>query len=334
MVSTSPQPHGQGSLTLNHWKRRAVTIPVLVLSAGLAAVLFIPVLLLCLVISLHPRLRTLPHVWTFVCGYLAYEVLGVTKLTWVWLRYRRSPDWVYQNRLVQIWWACGLMDLGAFIFRLNFEVTGTEALEGPSAILFVRHASLGDTVLPLKFFSEPRQCEGIRYLIKKELRMSPSLDIGAHRLSTVFVDRSGTNTQAELSRIADMVRSTPDDESIMIYPEGTRVTAARRAQIQARHPDLTDQLERWPDLLPPRLGGVTTLLTHNPGKDVVFIAHTGFEGLANLTELLSGSWRHTTVRIHLWRVANADIPKDYQAFIFEHWDNMQRVVQEHKTLQQ
>ena len=56
---------------------------------------------------------------------------------------------------------------------------------------------------------------------------------------------------------------------------------------------------------------MTTLLEHNPGKDVVFMSHTGFEGMANLHELLSGHGTNQTVRIHMWRVANADIPQDF-----------------------
>ena len=292
--------------------------------------LYIPIVLICLVLSILPSLRSLPNVWTFICGYLIFEVLGVMRLTWVWIRYRNCDDWIYQNRLVQIWWACGLLDLGAKVFRLEFKVTGEEALNGPSAILFVRHASMGDTVLPVYFFSRPRNFEGIRYLIKQELQISPSLDIGAHRLSTLFIDRSGLNTEGELDRVGEITRTAPEDESLMIYPEGTRVTIKRRAQIRANHPHLSDQLDRWPDLLPPRLGGPTALLANNPGKDVLFIAHTGFEGLANLKELLSVASRKTLVHVHMWRIPYDQIPEDFTEFMFSQWDIMQDVVASQK----
>ena len=319
-------------MMLTMWKRRALTLPMVFIGLSLGIALYLPVLLLCLVLSVHRGLRTLPQAWTFVVGYLLFEAMGVLRLGWVWVRYRNHPQWILQNRLVQIWWACGLLAMGAKIFRLQFEVTGEDALTGPSAILMVRHASLGDTVLPLRFFSRPRDNEGIRYIIKKELRISPSLDIGAHRLSTVFIDRSGVDTQAELQRVADMTATAPQDESLMIYPEGTRVTTSKRQQIYDKYPNLHEQLARWPDLLPPRLGGVTTLLTHNPGKDVVFMAHSGFEGMANLKELLAGSGSNQTVRIHLWRIPYQEIPEDFQAFVFTQWDTMQDVVHHHHEL--
>ena len=308
------------------WGRRSLTLPAVVLAAALCITFYLPIVLLCFLISVIPNLRTLPHVWTFVCGYLIYDCLGVSRLTWVWIRYRSHPNWILKNRLVQIWWAAALLRMGARIFRLKFDVTGQEALHGPSAILCVRHASIGDTVLPLVFFARPRGNEGMRYLIKQELRLSPSLDIGAHRLSTLFVDRSGDNTAQELSRIANMAATTPNDESIMVYPEGTRVTESKRSQLRTNQPDLAKQLDRWPNLLPPRLGGVTTLLANNPAKDVVFMAHTGFEGCANLTELLSGDWRHITVHIHLWRIAYRDIPTDHADFLYAQWDRMQDTV--------
>ncbi|MEM7099302.1 MAG: 1-acyl-sn-glycerol-3-phosphate acyltransferase [Pseudomonadota bacterium] len=308
------------------WGRRVVTIPGVLIACFACIALYLPVVLICLILSILPNLRSLPNVWTFICGYLIFEVLGVVRLAWVWLRYRNSDQWIYQNRLVQIWWACGLLDLGALVFRLEFEVSGQEALEGPSAILFVRHASMGDTVLPVYFFSRPRDMEGIRYLIKKELLISPSLDIAAHRLSTLFIDRSGFDTEGELERVAEITRTAPQDESMMIYPEGTRVTPKRRAQIRTKYPHLLEQLDRWPDLLPPRLGGPTALLSHNPGKDVVFVAHTGFEGLANLKELLSGAGKRKLVRIHMWRIPYKQIPEDFKEFMFSQWDTMQNIV--------
>ena len=68
------------------------------------------------------------------------------------------------------------------------------------------------------------------------------------------------------------------------------------------------------------------MLEANPGKDVVFLAHTGFEGSASLTDLINGSWRHQQVKLHFWRVPFAEIPSDYKSFIFSAWDEMQRQV--------
>ena len=68
------------------------------------------------------------------------------------------------------------------------------------------------------------------------------------------------------------------------------------------------------------------MLRSNPGKDVVFMAHTGFEGSASVRDLLGGGWRGQTVRIHFWRVPYAEIPNDHRAFLYEQWDRMQATI--------
>lgn len=92
---------------------------------------------------------------------------------------------------------------------------------------------------------------------------------------------------------------------------------------------MQSQLERWHAVLPPRLGGTLAMLGANPGRDLLFIAHAGFEGSSHFATLLNGSWIGARVRIHFWRVPFADIPLQRDAlieFLFDQWDRMQREV--------
>ena len=82
-------------------------------------------------------------------------------------------------------------------------------------------------------------------------------------------------------------------------------------------------LERWPSLLPPKTGGPLTLLEANTSKDIVFMAHLGFEGSADLGNLINGSWLNQTIRMHFWRVPFDQIPEDKKSFLYEQWDLMQ-----------
>ena len=50
------------------------------------------------------------------------------------------------------------------------------------------------------------------------------------------------------------------------------------------------------------------MMTANPGKDLVFLAHAGFEGSADIHDLLNGSWLNQQVRLHFWRIPYADLP--------------------------
>ena len=66
------------------------------------------------------------------------------------------------------------------------------------------------------------------------------------------------------------------------------------------------------------------MLDANPGKDLVFLAHAGFEGSADIHDLLSGGWLNQHVRIHFWRIPFAQLPKDDPTeYLFAQWDIMQ-----------
>ncbi len=307
------------------WPRRLVTLSTLALATAVL-LLAAPLLIVAsLVLSFTRRYRSLPHALAFAYTFLFYEWSGVLRLSWVWVRYRNSALWLDKNYEVQRWWAGALLGAGKRIFRLRIEVTGEDAIFGPSAILICRHASIGDNVLPLLFFGVPRD-EPLRYILKQELKMLPTLDIGAHRLPCLFVDRSGADSEGAVASVKALVSTATDTESIMVYPEGTRFSPEKQARL-AQKPELAEQVQRWPSLLPPRLGGVQGMLDVNPGKDVAFLCHSGFEGSANLEDLMNGGWLDQLVRIHFWRVPYAEVPDDKAQFVFDQWDVMQQEVE-------
>ncbi len=306
-------------------RRRIISI-FAVFATALVLLSLAPFLvLLSLILALFPALRTTPQALGFAYGYLFYEIVGIFRLGWLWLRYRNDPTYLDRNQQVQYWWTAGLLNLGVRLYELTFNISGSDAIEGPTALMIPRHTSIGDTVLPMHFFAAARN-EGMRYILKNELAVLPCLDIAGHRLPNLFIDRSGQDTAGELAAVRKLTREAGDTESVLIYPEGTRATAAKRERLRADKPQLAEQLERWPHLLPPRLGGVQAMLEANPGKDVVFLAHTGFEGSASLHDLMSGAWRGQVVRLRFWRVPYDEIPEDTAAFMFAQWDRMQAVV--------
>ena len=69
------------------------------------------------------------------------------------------------------------------------------------------------------------------------------------------------------------------------------------------------------------------MLKANPGKDLVFLAHAGFEGSADIHDLLGGGWLNQKVHLHFWRVPYSEIPtENVQDFLFAEWDKMQATV--------
>jgi 1-acyl-sn-glycerol-3-phosphate acyltransferase len=303
--------------------RRLFTITVLILATIVATALAPLVLVTAFIMSFFAKFKTTPQAMAFIYAFIVYEWIGLSKFAWVWLRYHNIEVRMRKDRDIQFWWGRSLFEMGKRLFKLKIEVTGEDALEGNCALVLCRHTSMADTVLPLLFFGQAR-AEGLRYVLKQELRLLPCLDIGGHRLPNVFVDRSGSDSARAIENVSELMRQAPADQSVLIYPEGTRFTRKKHQQLATKHPNLKDQLDRWPDLLPPRLGGVCGMLDANPGKDLVFLAHAGFEGSADIHDLLGGGWLNQHVRIHFWRVPFADLPKqDHTEYLFGQWDIMQ-----------
>lgn len=313
------------------WLRRLISIPAY-LAATLLATLALPLLLpAAILLSLLPACRGAVPTLLFVLGYLWCETIGIVSSGWLWLRHRERARFLTGNYRLQYWWANALMVLAGKLFRLRFEIDGREALDGPPAILLPRHASIADTVLPMVFYAIPQGLR-LRYVLKRELLFDPCLDIVGNRLPNYFVDRGGQDSERARQGVAAMVRDLGEGEGALIYPEGTRASAAKREALRRRyadHPDMLAQLDRWPNLLPPRLGGTLALLEANPGLDVMFCAHVGFEGSSHFSSLWNGAWMGQHVRIRFWRVPFAEVPADADGrreFLFSQWDRMSREV--------
>lgn len=308
--------------------RRLITIPALLAASVLFAFAFPFLFVVALLAARLTSVRGATATLLFTGGYLVCELIGIARMTWVWISGAGRADFIDRNQAVQYWWANALRDWVFFCFKLKFTATGIEALTGPPCIVFPRHASLADTVLPIVLYGSPLKVK-LRYVLKRELLWDPALDIGGNRVPNHFVDRSGEDSQGAARAIHALTAAIGANEGIAMFPEGTRFSVAKRNRLlNSNKPDLVKLAERWPDLLPPRLSGSLAMLNANPGLDMLFIAHTGFELAGRLESLLSGEWLGTEIRVHYWRVPFAAIPgpDGQREFLFAQWDRMQRTV--------
>jgi 1-acyl-sn-glycerol-3-phosphate acyltransferase len=173
----------------------------------------------------------------------------------------------------------------------------------------MRHASILDTLLPSVYVQGPAQWR-VRYILKQELLFDPCLDIVGNALPNYFVDRTGDRL-----REFDGIRALSQDlgdEGVLIYPEGTRFSPEKltRARRRVRHqdPELASAAEALTHVLPPRPGGVLTLLDALPEVDCAIVAHRGLESFEKIKDVLSGSVIGAVVRGKVWRVRRSDIP--------------------------
>lgn len=317
------------------WPRRLVTLPTL-LAATLLCSALTPLLLPLAWVSarLWRPARSATRVLLFLLAYLWCETLGIVASAWLWLRYRNDPaTFTAANYRLQLRWASALEAAAAHLFRLQFEIEGDDCLGGDGVIMMPRHCSIGDTVLPIVFYCARHQ-RRLRYVLKRELLLDPCLDVVGNRLPNAFIDRQSASSAGEVASIQALTKKLGAQEGVLIYPEGTRFSTNKRKQLIARlqargDHDTAALAQQLQHVLPPRMSGPCGLLRANPGRDLVFCAHTGFEGSASFRDLFNGSWLDTRVRLRFWRVAYADIPRndtELRRFLRAQWQRMDREV--------
>ena len=260
--------------------------------------------------------------------YLATECAGLVALGGVWLasvggRFRGL--YLGGTYAVQRWWAGTIFRAVRSAFDLQFQVEGSEALAPGPIIVFMRHASIVDNLLPNVLITAPHRIN-LRYVLKRELLSDPALDVAGSRLPNYFVDRGSTDSESEVSAIGELGSKLEAHEGVLIYPEGTRFTLERRSRILERlrtsSPDLYSRAVKLQSVLPPRLGGPLALLDARPPADVVIAAHTGLDGFSHIRDILGGGLVGSQIRVRFQRFPHADIPVDRSGrteWLFERW---------------
>lgn len=322
-------------------RRRAITVSAIFLAAALLVVLSPVLLPAAALVDVLRRLRGGPAVALRLCGmaggYLLGEVLGILWLSALWLRSLLLPPAERRAYLipgaarVQRLWTSNLLRGAAALFRLRFTVdwVGGEphVTRGP-AVLFIRHTSLLDTLLPSTLLSV-RHGLRLRFVLKRELLVDPCLDIAGHFLPNHFVRRDGSRSQDEIARVRALASGIAADDWGLIYPEGTRHTPRKRERALERlrqtDPALAERAARLRHILPPQLGGPLALLDGAPEADVVLFAHRGLEPAGAVGDLWSGKLLNQTIAMRLWRVPRADIPPagpERVAWLYQVWQEL------------
>lgn len=327
-------------------RARGIVAEVLafVLVTVLAPVLLVAALVTDLVLWLRTRKPWMAtRLFLFAWWFLAGELLGMTSLLVTWVTTSgplkadspRRRRWVYRTR---IRWASGHFGGVRVLFGLKLEVEGLdEAGPGP-VLVFIRHASIIDNAMPDAVVGRAHGI-GLRFVLKRELELIPTIDIGGRMVPTTFVRRASKAIDAELAKVRQLATDLGPDEGVLIYPEGTRHTAAKLAKAQVtiaeRQPHLAPFANRLRHVLPPRLGGPLALLDEADGRaDVVFCGHVGLDGFEYISDIWSGGLVGTTVRVKFWRHPGASVPGDEDgrtAWLYEHWQTLDDWVGEQRA---
>ncbi len=142
------------------------------------------------------------------------------------------------------------------------------------------------------------------------------------------------DTEGDLQAVRALVQGLGEDEGLALFPEGTRFSAALRARVldklEAAGP--LEELERAQSLqyvLPPKAGGVLTVLEAAPHLDVVFCAHRGFAQVRSFADIAQGGLVGQEVYVEFWRCPAHSIPAGAEAkkaWLHSQWQRVDRVV--------
>ena len=202
---------------------------------------------------------------------------------------------------LQKWWTRSMVQALGFTVGLKITVEGAEGIGTGPVIALCRHASLADSIMSAWVVAT--HCNlNPRYVLKKELKMDPCLDILGHRLPNYFVDRGSLNISAELQGIEQMASGLGVGDVAVIFPEGSRASGKKRThaieRLRERAPERAARLEGLRYLIAPKPAGASALLNAVPHANIVTMWHSGFDGL----DTFSGIVRHlgnSKARVHV-----------------------------------
>lgn len=305
------------------WPRRAVSVPtVLGLLVVVAAGLPFWLALAALVdLASGGARRRWPIVRSvgLLLGYLWWTSFGFVTGAVVALFSLRAPRSVYLRRLFRLQqiWARGLFNAARRSLSLSVHVEEGFVPDEQPILLFVRHASLVDVLLPAVFVSGPHDVL-LRYVMKREVLFDPAIDIVGQRLENVFVSRGKGAADREESAIRALASGLGAREGVIVFPEGTRYSDAKRADSLARIRASGDaerlaRAEQLRHVLPPRSRGPLAVLDEAKRADVIFLAHRGFDGASGVRDLLRGTLIGRAIELKTWRVPRAQVPVDREA---------------------
>jgi 1-acyl-sn-glycerol-3-phosphate acyltransferase len=274
--------------------------------------------------------RLAAYAWWFLFG----ELRGIAGLALIYVatggplggRSLARRRLVYDLR---IHWARSHLAGVKTLFGLTFEIEGLEQAGPGPVLILIRHASIIDNTLPDAVIGHAHGL-GLRFVIKRELQMLPTIDVGGRWVPTNFVRRGSTDTAGEVTRLRRLAHDLGPGEGILIYPEGTRHTdeklAAAQRVIAERQPEIAPLAGRLRNVLPPRLGGPLALLDETGGAaDIVVFGHVGLDGFELISDIWGGGLVGTTVRMRFWRYPAASVPaaeEERVRWLYDRWQTL------------
>lgn len=265
--------------------------------------------------------------------YLMHEWVGMTAAGWLWLtgRFGRNLN-LDAHRRVQGWWASSLLRWADRLLGVRLELDDLDEFPEDRFIVLSRHASMADAVIPARLIAGDLD-RFVHYVLKRELRLDPNLDLFGTRLGNYFVER-GADTDREAAAIRALAERALPGSALVIFPEGTYATPTTRRRVLASlerkgDPQLLARAQALEALLPAKPAGTEAMLAGRPDADVVILGHVGLEGVANVRGLRRRLPLRHPVVVQWWLHRRSELPSEsgkYADWLNDRWDELDRWV--------
>jgi 1-acyl-sn-glycerol-3-phosphate acyltransferase len=134
-------------------------------------------------------LRLLMFFWV----YLATELVGLVAAAGIYLitpgNIERREDLFFR---LECWWGSSLFGWICRFLSLSTSIEGEDQILPGPVLVFIRHASIIDTAVPVALISKPTGLR-LRYVFKRELLVDPCIDVAGHASPNYFIDRGGSS---------------------------------------------------------------------------------------------------------------------------------------------
>ena len=307
----------------SRWRRRGLSISVVLIAlVGLIGAAPVLVPLCALVDVIARRNFALVRFYAMSTAVAVLETAGLAAALALFVRFgprvAGAPGAEAAHLRVQAWWVGAMTWAARTIFGFRLELDGALPPLTPDArtIVLVRHATVVDSLFPTVLFGD-RGRRLLRFVLKRELLWDPCLDVFGQRLPNAFVAREGADGERERLRVRALAEGLRVGEGLVLFPEGTRFSAERRARaierLEARgRADAAERARALVATLSPRLGGFEAALdaiaTVGGAAEVVVVGHAGLEGVRRLSDVWRGSAIGARVVLRAWRHDGADLP--------------------------
>lgn len=300
------------------WVRRPVTVlGVMLIALSLTALSWVWAPIVVAYDLVRGKWRCpLVRLLAFAACWAWLEVGGVLGAVFLWITGQsrnRAAHYALQR-----WWTGSIVRALGFTVGLTISVEGADSVGTGPTVALCRHASLGDAAMSAWVLARHAHLNP-RYVLKRELKIDPCLDIIGHRLPNFFVNRGSANISAELQGISQMADGLGRGDCAVIFPEGSRANNKKResalARLQTRSPERFERLKDLKYLLPPKSAGVSTLLNAVPAADMILMWHSGFDGLDSFKGMIrSVGQGMNKIHVHISEIARSAVPSG-DAFI-------------------